>query len=177
MDPMRLILLAVGGYLVYKATIGKAAAVPPAAGGTTPGGTTTTGGTTTPGTSTGSGTTTSGGTTQQFVFDYAALWNEDLSQVSRLQMPFQNGKDYVLARGAVGDAAAIAVLNAHNVLLGPDQWNVYHVLGGAPVIDPTTMDTFIAGDRSPITVTEYRTRLLNAGLSGVGLGNWGGIWA
>lgn len=179
MDPMRLILIAIGGYLVYKATVGKAAAVPPATGGgTVPGGS---GGTATPGTGGSTPTPNTPGGTNPPVNNadafYAALWNETPSEVSKLSAPFDNGKDYVMARGAVGDQAAINVLMGHNVLQGPDQWNVYHVLGGAPVIDPSVMDAYIAGDRSPISVTEYRARLGSASLSGLGMGSWGGEWA
>lgn len=182
MDPMRLILIAVGGYLVYRATIGKAATAVPgttpgATGGTTPSGTTSGG--TTPGTTPSGGTT--GGATDQTrpsVEFYNALWAEDPGQVSRLQMPFQNGKDYVMAKGANGDTNAMSVLVNHGVQQGPDQWNVYHALGGGPAISPQVMDAYIAGDRSPISVTEYRIRLTNAGLSGLsGLGDWGGVWA
>lgn len=182
MDPMRLILIAIGGYLVYRATIGKtpATAVPgatPGTTGTTTGGTTSGG--TTPGTTPSSGTT-SGATdqTRPSVEFYAALWAEDPAQLSRLPMPFVSGKDYVMAKGANGDTNAMSVLISRSVIQGPDQWNVYHAMGGGSAISPQVMDAYIAGDRSPISVTEYRSRLASAGLTGLsGLGTWGGVWA
>jgi len=202
MNPLKLALIAGGGYLLYRyyqmsqeppSNTGATGTGP--AGGTIPAGTNpatgTTGGSTTP---TNNNTTTTGGgggtsTTQTTIpMLMAQLYNNDAGVTPGVIAGTQygSGREYVTAKGAAGDSAAIGVLDAAGVVYNVDQWNYFRALTGLPAIDSSSMDAIIgANDRGQeITASQYRARLAGAGLSGLsGIGNfnptildYAGVW-
>lgn len=193
MNPMQLVLIAAGGYLLWRYMQGAGGVVTggtdttgTVAGGTgtgsstgtstggtgtsTNGTSTTTGGT---GTSTG-GTSTTGSTGSTDNAEYiamASLWGEVPASVATLPTQYQDGQSYVTAQGAAGNTYAMKILTDNNVLYNIDQWNFWRALTGATAVDSNLMDQLIVGDRStPMTVTEYRRRLSTVGLSGISNG-------
>jgi len=202
MNPLKLALIAGGGYLLYRyyqmtqePVAGAPAVGTGPAGGTTPAGTnpvnTTTGGSSTPA---NANTTTTGGgggtgTTQTTIpMLMAQLYNNDAGVTPGVIAGTQygSGREYVTAKGAAGDSAAIGVLDAAGVVYNVDQWNYFRALTGLPAIDSSSMDAIIgANDRGQeITASQYRARLAGAGLSGLsGIGNfnptildYAGVW-
>ncbi len=202
MNPLKLALIAGGGYLLYRyyqmsqeppSNTGATGTGP--AGGTVPAGTNpatgTVGGSSTPA---NTNTTTGGGggntTTTQTTIPMlmAQLYNNDAGVTPGVIAGTQygSGREYVTAKGAAGDSAAIGVLDAAGVVYDVDQWNYFRALTGLPAIDSSSMDAIIAGnDRGQqITASQYRARLAGAGLSGLsGIGNfnptildYAGVW-
>lgn len=176
MDMMRLALIAGGGFLVYKYAQG--AGLLPGSGGVTPGVPTepvVPGAGTTPG---GGGDPTAGGTTAPgtgggnvvTMDPLAEYWAGNAARLATLPAQYAgDGRRYVTALGAVGAADAMAFLESQGVVHNVDQWNWYREQTGAAPVSPDLMPELL-GDAprdSLITVTEYRTRLAGAGLSGL----------
>lgn len=199
MNPLKLALIAGGGYLLYRyyqmsqeppSNTGATGTGP--AGGTTPAGTnpinTTTGGSSTPANTNTTATPPANTTTATVPMLMAQLYNNDAGVTPGIIAGTQygSGREYVTAKGAAGDSAAIGVLDAAGVVYDVDQWNYFRALTGLPAIDSSSMDAIIAGnDRSQqITASQYRARLAGAGLSGLsGIGNfnptildYAGVW-
>lgn len=180
MNPIQLLLIAAGGYMLYRYYTSQDAPTP-GTPGTGAGGAVITPGNNTGNPAAGAGAGAGTGTGNPIGNPPPPPVTPPVTPLPQVTTPPPGtlpGVVYasmpegdVLALAAAGNESAIAWVGNRNTTLNIDQWNYYRELGGKPPVDPATMDTLIAGgDRStPITIGQYRAKLAGAGLSGLAM--------
>lgn len=182
MDPMRLILIAVGGYFLYtyyqkQQQTGIAPGPVVGGGGANPPvGTVNPGGTAAGGTNTTQpivpGNTAPPVVPAATVTQATLLWNGDPATLQRVGLALADAQNYVIMHAAAGDADAINTVAAAGIRYTVDQWNYYRGLLKSPV--PTElMDGMLnpnvpRDQQPPISINEYLSLLHGVGLSGLG---------